>query len=178
MMRPKCYFISAHNHGIPTHNSFLATCTPLHPLRFPQSVTFCSMLNDRLLFLVARCFLFSARSSPFWVIGGERGGGEANVKENAKDASSSWQWGGPLNPNPLLFLFVSPPINSICSSLHAACCSLLAAHSIVLAASCSLNTTHDASICSLLVARWSPYAALVLFLLNALIFAFFDSYFS
>ena len=62
----KCYFTSSHNHGIPTNNSFLVTRSSLHPLRFPQSVTFCSMLNDRLLCLVARCFLVTFRSSPIW----------------------------------------------------------------------------------------------------------------
>ena len=101
MVRQWCahnvFFVSAHNHGIPTDTSFLATHSSLHPLRFPQSVTCCLMLNDRLFFLLARCILFSARSSPIWVIGGW-GRGEANVKANAKDASSSWQWGGTFNP--------------------------------------------------------------------------------
>ena len=101
MVRQWCahnvFFVSAHNHGIPTHTSFLATRSSLHPLRFSQSVTCCLMLNDRLFFLLARCILFSARSSPIWVIGGW-GRGEANVKANAKDASSSWQWGGTFNP--------------------------------------------------------------------------------
>ena len=54
MVRPWCthsvFLTSAHNHSIPTHTSFLATRSSLHPLRFRQSVVCCSMLNDRLFF--------------------------------------------------------------------------------------------------------------------------------
>jgi len=76
-----------------------------------------------------------------------------------------------------LFFFLLPPPPIYCSSLLAGCCSLLVAYCIVLAASCSLNNAHDASIWPVLVARWSPYAFFGLFLLNALIFAFFDTHF-
>ena len=70
---PIVFFILAHNHGIPTHTSFLATRSSLHPLRFRQSVVCCSMLNDHGYFsrsslLLILCSLLTSLS--YWGEGG------------------------------------------------------------------------------------------------------------
>ena len=93
----KCYFTSTHNHGIPTNNSFLATRSSLHPLRFPQSVTFCSMLNDRLLCVAARCFLFTFRSLPILFLGE---GGRRMLKKMQKTPRAVDNEGELLTPQP------------------------------------------------------------------------------
>ena len=104
----KCYFTSSHNHGIPTNNSFLSTRSSLHRLRLPAVCYF--LLDAQWSIIVSRSSLFSSHFPLLadLILGGR---GEANVKENAKDASSSWQWGRTPNAStitPCIFLFVSP----------------------------------------------------------------------